>query len=286
MTPKEVLKQARKDGRAIGSFNFSTAEVLRAIVEAGKKLESPLIVSTSEGEADFVGLAQAAALVDSWQGETGLPIILNLDHGQSLEKIKEAISAGYRAVHFDGSHFAYEENLQKTKEAVEYVKSLNEEIIVEGELGYLRGSSSLHEEELLEIEEKDLTDPSQAKEFVEKTGIDSLAMVIGNAHGVFVKSVEKLHLLRLEEIARAVGEETFLVLHGGSGIPADDVKKAIKAGIVKVNVNTEMRLAWRQGVEKSLTDDPKQAAPYKLLKTSFEEVKKVVEEKIKLFNGE
>lgn len=282
MNPKEILKQAQAGQYALGSFNFSTAEILKAIVTAGKKFEVPLIVSTSEGEGDFFGMKAAATMVDFYKKETGLDIILNLDHGKSLEKVKEAIEAGYSAIHFDGSKYDFAENMQKTKEVVDYVKSVNENIVVEGELGYLRGSSALHKE-ALEISKDDLTDPAQAKEFVQSTGIDSLAMVIGNAHGVYTQSPEKLYLDRLQEIKDVVGPEIFLVLHGGSGVPGDDVKGAIKLGVVKVNVNTDMRVAWKEGLQDGLDANPGSCTPYKILKGSLEGVQAVVEEKIKLF---
>lgn len=285
VNPIEILKQAQAEKRAIGSFNFSTAEILRAIAEAARETASPVIISTSEGEADFVGWRQATALVESWRQQTGLPFVLNLDHGKSLASVKAAVEAGYNAVHFDGSTLDFAENITRTKEVVDYVRDVDENILVEGELGYLRGSSSLHEEEKLEIREEDLTDPGEAAQFVRETGINSLAMVIGNAHGVYVKSKEKLHLERLKKIKEAVGPETFLVLHGGSGISAADIKQAIALGIVKINVNTDMRLAWAGGLKDKISQDAKETTPYKLLQPGFEAVKGVVSDKIKLFRN-
>ena len=286
---KEILKKARQEKYAIGSFNFSTAEILKAIVAAARELKSPIIVSTSEGEANFFGLREAAALVNAWRQATKLPIILNLDHGKSLPIIKKALAAGYNAVHFDGSSLPYEQNLAQTNEAVKYIreveKTFDREIIVEGELGYLRGTSSLHKEKL-EIKPQDLTSSEQAVDFIERTGVDSLAVVIGNAHGVFAAGEEKLHLDRLLEIKKAVGDKVFLVLHGGSGIPAEDVRKAIELGIVKVNVNTELRLAYQEGLAQEIKNQPQETTPYKILEQSFEGVKKVVVEKIKLFGSE
>ena len=185
----EALKNAQSGKYAIGSFNFSTAEILKAIVLTGQKLKSPLIVSTSEGEADFVGMREVVALVRAWRVGAKIPIFLNLDHGKSLKSVKKALAAGYDMVHFDGSELNYEKNIAETKKVVGFVrdfeKTFDRKIIVEGELGYLRGSSSVHKERL-EIKESDLTSPEQAKEFIEKTGVDSLAIVIGNAHGVFI----------------------------------------------------------------------------------------------------
>lgn len=284
-----ILKSAQFGRYAIGSFNFSTAEILKAIVLAAKELNAPVIVSTSEGEGEFIGVAEAAALVGAWRHGMKLPIILNLDHGKSLESVKQVIEAGYNAAHFDGSALSYEENIARTKEAVDYIREIekrdNREIIVEGELGYLRGSSSVHNE-ALQIKPEDLTTPEQAKDFVERTGVDSLAVVIGNAHGVFASGQERLNLERLAQIRAVLGEKVFLVLHGGSGIPADDIKKAVELGIVKINVNTELRVAYKEGLAEELKEKPSETTPYKILGPSFEAVKKVVAEKIKLFGSE
>lgn len=286
---KNILKKAQEEKYALGSFNFATAEVLKAIVTAAKELRSPVIISTSEGEAEFFGMAEAAALVSAWRHATKLPLILNLDHGKSLEKIKKAVAAGYEMIHFDGSELPYEKNVVQTKNIVRYIreveKTFDRQIIVEGELGYLRGSSEAHSEKL-EIKPEDLTNPEQAREFVEKTGIDSLAMAIGNAHGVFAKGEEKLNLERLAEIKKAVGEKVFLVLHGGSGIPGEDIKKAIELGIVKININTELRLAYHEALNQELKEQPAETTPYKFLEPSFEAVKRVVTEKIRLFGSE
>ncbi len=286
---KEILKKAQAGRYAIGSFNFSTAEVLKASVLAAKELSAPVIVSTSEGEGEFIGISEAVALVGAWRHGTKLPIILNLDHGKSLEAIKKALEAGYDAVHFDGTSLSYEENVVQTKAAADFVRDFerknNRQIIVEGELGYLRGSSSLHEE-ALEIKPEDLTTPNQAVDFVERTGVDSLAVVIGNAHGVFAKGEEKLDLARLAKIKEALGDKVFLVLHGGSGIPDGDIREAIELGIVKINVNTELRVAYKEGLEEELKKEPKETTPYKILEPVFDDVKKVVAEKIKLFRSE
>lgn len=289
MNPKEILKKAQLEKYAIGSFNFSTAEVLKAIVFAAKETGSPAIISTSQNEAEFLGIPEAAALVEAWRKATGLPLILNLDHGKDFEEIKQAVSAGYDAIHFDGSFLDYEENIRQTSKVVKYIreveKHFNRSILVEGELGYLTGSSSLNEKEL-EIKPEDLTSPGQALEFIEKTGVDSLAVVIGNAHGIFTKSKENLDLDRLAQIREIVGDKVFLVLHGGSGIPESDVKKAIELGIAKVNVNTELRIAFKESVEKEIKENPKETTPYKILSPAFEAVKKVVKEKIDLLGSE
>ncbi|MBU2472502.1 class II fructose-bisphosphate aldolase [Patescibacteria group bacterium] len=277
----EIFQKAKENKYAIGAFNASNLEQLKAIIQAVKKLQSPVIISTSQGESKFIGKKQIRALIDSYKEETNLPIFLHLDHGKSFEVVQEAIEAGYDSVHFDGSELDFEENVEITKKIVDLAKEKGIKN-VEGELGYLRGKSAV--QEAVEIKEEDLTDPKKALEFVEKTGVDSLAMAIGNIHGVF-KSAQNpnLFLDRLGEISKMVGDKAGLVLHGGSGTPEEDIKKAIELGIVKVNVNTELRLAYTEALKKSLQDNPDQTTPYKIMPIVVEAVQKVVEEKIKLF---
>lgn len=283
MNPIEIMKKAQEGKYTIGQFNASTDEQIRAIVEVAKDLKSPIIIGTSESERKFIGTKQAVALVESWKKETSLPIIINADHGKTFESVKQAVDAGYSAVHFDGSELPFEENIKITKQVVDYAKEKNKNILVEGELGYLRGGSEIHGK--IEIKPEDLTKPEQAKEFVEKTGIDSLAVVVGNIHGV-ESDMENppLFLDRLEEIQKAV-PDTFLVLHGGSGTPEEDIKKAIKLGVVKININTELRIAYSDALEEEIKEHPDEVKPYKILASAVEETKKVVKKKIDLFGS-
>jgi fructose-bisphosphate aldolase class II len=284
MKPIEIFKKAQKGKYAIGQFNVSTDEQIKAIVEIAENLKSPIIIGTSESEREFIGPKQVVALVDVWRKESGLPIILNADHCKSFASIKEVVDDGYDMVQFDGSGLALEENVKATKQVVEYAKNKNPGIIVEAELGYLRGSSEIHKEKI-EIKEEDLTKPDEAKEFVEKTGIDSLAVVIGNTHGVETEEEPPLFLDRLKEIKKAV-PNTFLVLHGGSKTPEEDIRGAIKLGVVKININTELRIAYSDALEKEIKAHPDEVRPYKILAPAVEEVKKVVAEKIRLFGSE
>lgn len=266
----KIFQEAQEKKYAVGQFNVSNMEQLKAVVQAAQG--RPFLIGTSEGESSFMGKKQIAALVKSWgQG------VLHLDHGGSFEVIKEAIEAGYDSVHFDGSKLPFNENIEMTRKIADYAheKGIKN---VEGELGYLRGKSAV--QEAVEIKEEDLTNVEQAAEFVEKTGIDSLAIVIGNIHGVF-KSGQNPHLYldRLKEIQSKT--KAFLVLHGGSGIPKEDIKEAIKLGIVKVNVNTELRLAYTDALKKSLESG--ETTPYKIMAPVVKAVQKVVEDKFKLF---
>ncbi|PIQ69684.1 MAG: tagatose-bisphosphate aldolase [Candidatus Tagabacteria bacterium CG_4_10_14_0_2_um_filter_40_13] len=299
----EIFKKALDGGYAIGQFNVSNLEQIRAICEVAKALQSPLILGTSEGERKFIGLKQITAIAKVWQEETGLPIIVNADHSRSFETAKTAYDAGYTGIHFDGSEFPYEENLKITKRVVEYVKSKNPDVIVEGELGRVRGSSEVHNEAIV-LRESDFTDPDLAMQFIKESGVDSLAISYGNIHGVFGVShsprvtlgelhgeevpkdgpwkTEKLDIERLKDIREKAG--AFLVLHGGSGISAIDVKESIKNGIVKVNINTELRVAYVNTLREFLNKS-EETTPYKIWPAVIEAVKKVVEEKMRLFGS-
>lgn len=279
---REIIKEAENKKTVTGHFNVSDIVGLKAVFEAARGLQVPIIIGVSEGERDFLGVRQVAALIKSLREEFNYPIFLNADHTKSLEKIKEAVEAGFDAVMFDGSELPLEENIKKTKEAVEYVKG---EILVEAELGYIKGSSTiLSTSDTLIIKEEDLTKPEEAGQFVKETGIDLLAPAVGNIHGL-LKDVPQpdLNIERIRQIKSVVGIP--LVLHGGSGISDEDFLAAIDAGISIIHINTELRLAWRKGIERALKAKPDEIVPYKLLLQVIEEIKMVVEYKLKLFNG-
>src|SRR3989344_2129790 len=289
-TLKQYFEDAVADRWAIGHFNFSTGDQLRAIVEAAAELKSPVMVATSEGEAEFIGYNQAAALVRSYQ-QGGHAVFLNADHHRSWEKIELAMNAGYDTFLIDASKMSYDENTSLTKEVVAKVKfynkrieinSLNPYLLVEGELGYLRGSSEIQES--VEIRPSDYTQPEQATDFVSQTGVDRLAVVFGNIHGIVTKQEEHLDIEHLKKIVQAV-PDTPLVLHGGSGLPAEEIKLAIQNGIANVHINTELRVAYHDELQKQLEKEPKQTTPYKYLEPAVEEVKKMVKAKLELFGS-
>ncbi|MBI4158575.1 MAG: class II fructose-bisphosphate aldolase family protein [Candidatus Yanofskybacteria bacterium] len=286
------LEQARKNDYAIGHFNFSTADVLRGIVEAAKEAGAPAVmVGTSEGEADFIGLKEAVALIRILREEYSFPIFLNADHFKSFEKCKEAIDAGYDSVIIDMSKMQFADNVAETKKVVDYAKEIskyppvplagrNIEISVEGELGYLRGFSEVQTK--IEITSADFTKPEEAKKFVEKTGVNQLAVVFGNIHGIVTEQEEKLDIEHFKKIITAM-PDVFYVLHGASGLSEDDIRAAIKAGITNVHFNTELRVAYTEGIHKTLHNKPAETTPYKYLAPAVEEVKNVVSQKIKVF---
>lgn len=286
MNKKEKLKffkKTREGGWAMGQFNVSNLETLMAIFHAVKVLKSPVIIGTSEGESKFIGLNQAVALVEAFRKETGIPAFLNLDHGKTFEYIKEAAEAGYDFVHFDGSALPLKENIEITKKVVKFCEE--KEVLVEGEVGFIGGSSEILEKNP-ETSEADLTKPEEAKKFIEETGVFSLAVSVGNNHGVDASGKSpNLDLKRLQEIKNAVGDNVFLVLHGGSGVPDNDIAQAIKIGISKININTELRSTFTSNLKEILLKSEKEIASYKYMPEVIEAVQKVVESKIKLFNS-
>lgn len=281
------LEEARKNKYAIGHFNFATADVLRGIVQASKEAGAPAVmVGTSEGEANFVGMEEAVALVGAMKEDFDFPIFLNADHFKSFETCKAAIDSGYDSVLIDSSKLAYEENVALTRKVLEYAreisKSRNLEISVEGELGYLRGSSEVQKN--VEISRDDYTKPEEARDFVSKTGVDRLAVVFGNIHGIVTEQEEKLDIDHFSKIISAESRP-YYVLHGASGLKDVDITAAIQAGIVNIHFNTELRVAYKEGMHKAFHDKPEETTPYKYLGPAVEEVKKVVSQKIKLFMG-
>ncbi len=278
---REYFLQAKAEKWAMGHFNFSTADQLKAIVEAAKEAQSPVMVATSEGEADFVGREQAVALVKSYQQE-GHAVFLNADHHKTEEVARTAIDAGYDTVLIDASKMSFEENIRTTQQVVQYAHAQNPGMMVEGELGYLKGQSEV--QETVEISSADFTKPEEARDFVERTGVDRLAIVFGNIHGIVTQQEEKLDMTVLQAVAAAV-PDTFLVLHGASGLPDEQVRAAIANGITNVHINTELRVAYHDALEAELQKEPDQTTPYKFLAPSFEAMKELVKKKLTLFGS-
>jgi fructose-bisphosphate aldolase class II len=254
---------------------------MKAIIAAAEKMKSPVILGTSEGESKFFGLDEAAALRDVLRKKTGLQIFLNLDHGHSFEYLKEAIDAGYDMVHFDGSKLPLDENIKITKEVVKYAKRKG--VTVEGEVGRIGTDASKLYAEKFKIKEEDLTNPDEALRFVKETKVDLLAVSIGNFHGIEISGIDpNLRLDILKAIKSKLGD-VMTVLHGGSGTPENDIKEAIKLGIVKININTELRLAFSGNLRRALDQNKEEIVPYKFLADAKNSVEKVVERKINLF---
>ena len=284
---KEILLLAAKEKWSTGHFNASELDQMRAIVEAAKEVGAPAIIGTSEGERNHLGLREAVALRDAFRQEFGIPVFLNADHSKSMETARAAIDAGYDSIHIDLSALPFEENIKGTREIVEYAKEkfsiFNFQFSIEGELGYLKGESKIQKEKI-EVNPEDYTKPEEAREFVERTGIDRLAVVAGNIHGISLEEPD-LDIERIREIRRAVPLEVALVLHAGSGIPDKQIKAAIEAGISNIHINTDIRVAFIRELRKAFSEELDEVAMYKLDASAIEAMKKVIKEKLTLFGS-
>jgi fructose-bisphosphate aldolase class II len=282
---RHLMQRSRQQKFAVGAFNVDNQETLIAVARAAQKLNSPVLVEVSDGEVEALGLENVRDLVDNYKAEYGVEMYINLDHSPTVESCKRAIDAGYEFIHIDisqANHDATEEEIiAKTKEVVEYAKFTG--ALVESEPHYFGGSSNLHEE-TIDFEEikKTFSTPEGAKSFVEATGIDTYAAAVGNLHGKYPVPKE-LDLELLNRIREAIGCQ--ISLHGGSGTPLHFFEDAAKIGVSKININSDMRFAFRTTLEKVLADNPKEYAVVKLMPTVYEAVQAVVEEKINAFGS-
>jgi fructose-bisphosphate aldolase, class II len=285
-TLRTILQQAQANRVAVGHFNISDLVALKAVFAAARNLNVPVIVGVSEGEREFMGTRQVAAVVKSLRDAYDFPIFLNADHTHSLPGAVEAAKAGFDWIVFDASTLPFEENVRQTKTAVETVKALRPDILVEGEIGDIGSGSEIHDK--APDLEKGLTNPDEAKRFVEETRVDTLAPAVGNMHGMLKSMIAGGARKRLDiERIRAIKESTgiFMTLHGASGTDDNDLREAIAAGITVVHINTEVRLAWRRGLDRALTKQPNEIVPYKILPPVVDSVKQVVAARLALFSG-
>jgi fructose-bisphosphate aldolase class II len=292
-TLREYVADALVKKVAVGHFNISNVEGFWAVVRAAKALsekagrEIPVIIGVSEGERDFIGIAQVRALVDTVKNSQ--PVFLNADHTYSFERVKEVIDAGFDSAIFDGAQLSYDDNVATTKKCVDYVREISKktgrDIILEAEMGFIGKSSEVHDSlpEGVGFTEEFLTKVDVAKSFIAATGADMFAPAIGNMHGL-LKSGPKpaLNIQRIADISKAVGIP--LVLHGGSGDSESDLMHAIDSGIGIVHINTELRLAYRNALKLFLQDNPDEIAPYKFSKPALQAMQAVVEKKLAIFN--
>src|SRR5262245_27154259 len=283
-TLSEVLDEARQNKVAIGHFNISDLTGLKAVFESARTLQVPVIVGLSEGERAFMGVREAAATVKVLRDEYSYPIFLNADHTHSLGSAEDAAKAGFDSIVFDRSELPFEQNISETKRAVGALKAINSAILIEGEIGEIGTGSEIHEEAPQGLR---LTTPEEAREFATATGIDILAPAVGNTHGLSRSMIrgeaqKRLNIDRIAEIGKATG--LFMTLHGASGTNDDDLRRAIGAGITEIHINTEMRLAWRRGLETAFAKERDQVVPYKLLPAAVDAMKQVVSARLLLFN--
>lgn len=272
----DMLSKAKTERYAIGHFNINNLEFVQAIVEASIEENSPVILGVSEGALKYMGLEYTIAMVEAATKLTDIPIALHLDHG-SYEVAMKLIEAGFSSVMFDGSKYSYEENIKLTKQVVEAARDKG--VSVEGELGTIGGT-----EDDISVDENDamLAKPSEAIEFYQRTGVDALAIAVGSAHGVYVGE-PKIRFDIIEEVSKVI--DIPLVLHGGTGIPDDTIRRAIKAGIGKINVNTENQIVMTDRIREIFANNSKVYDPRKYLGPAREDIKKAVKEKIRLFGS-
>lgn len=279
--------RAQKEHFAIGAFNAASLEPLKAIVAAAKNQKSPVMVEASPGEVDYFGSRELAGVVRALEQDFEVPIILNLDHAPDFASCKNAVDVGFDYVHLDGSKLQIEDNIKQTKELVDYAHT--KEVLVEGEIDNINvmGASSAdhrHESPDAVRNARYYTDPVKAFDFVQKTGVDTFASFVGNVHGLY-SGPKNIDLELLRTIKAKLGDK-FLSLHGGSGIPDQDILAAVGIGIQKINVNSELRVAFRDHLKATL-DGPEgdEVAIYKLMPAAINAMQSVVEAKIKLFGS-
>lgn len=299
-TNKELMSAARTGRYAVGAFNINNMEFLQAITGAAEELESPAIIALSEGAIKYAGFKNIVSMVRLTAAEKKAPISLHLDHGKDMDVIAKCIEGGFTSVMIDGSALPFEENIAVTAKVVAMARPKG--VSVEGELGKLAGI-----EDNVSVAERDaaLTDPAQAEEFVRRTGVDALAIAVGTSHGAYkFKGDANLALDRISEIASRVN--ALLVLHGASGVKQENVDvankfgaaikgakgvpdtaivEAIRRGITKVNIDTDMRIAFTAFVRKALAEKPEEIDPRKVLGPGRDAIAAVVREKIKLFGS-
>jgi fructose-bisphosphate aldolase class II len=274
---RTLLDDAQKGNYAVGAFNCNNMEIVQAIVEAADELRSPVIIQASQGAIKYAGLYYVVGMAKLAADQAKVPVALHLDHGTDFNTVIACIRAGFTSVMFDGSQWPKEENIARTKEIVKIAHAVG--VSVEGEIGKIGGV-----EDDIAVDERDalLTPVEDAIEFYEATGVDALAMAFGTAHGHY-KLPPQLAFDRIEEVHKRTG--AYLVMHGGSGVPAEDVKKGIQLGIRKVNIDTELREAFLSEMRRQLAEKPNEIDPRKILGPAKAAMKEKIKEKMILFGS-
>ena len=270
VTSKQMLLDAQKGGYAVGAFNVENMEMVKAVIAAAKELQAPVMLQTTPSTVKYGSLKTYQALVAAEAEKAGIPVCLHLDHGSSFELAVRAIQAGYTSVMIDGSHEDFEQNIALTKKVTEVAKACG--VTVEAELGKVGGK-----EDDLEAEGDTNTDPAEARELVERTGVDSLAIAIGTAHG-FYADTPVLDKERVSEVKSLVSIP--LVLHGASGLRDEDIRECVQRGMCKVNFATELRAAYTDAGKKLIAENPDMFDPKKLGGVGMEAVKELVKNRI------
>jgi fructose-bisphosphate aldolase class II len=282
---RKAVERARAEGFALGAFNLDNQETLIAVVKAAANKKAPVLVEISKGEVDALGLDNVRDMVENYKAEFGIEMYVNLDHSPSVQDAMDGIEAGFEFIHIDVSQANHdasdEEIIAQTKQVVEYAKLTG--ALVESEPHYFGGSSNVHTEDFNYDEiKKTFSSPEGARIFVEATGIDTYAAAVGNLHGLY-PAPKILDLDLLQQVRDAISCN--ISLHGGSGTPGHYFVDAVKIGVGKININSDMRKAYRTTLEKALADNPTEYAVIKLMDEVIDAVQAVVEEKIDLFNS-
>ncbi|KNC93384.1 tagatose-bisphosphate aldolase subunit KbaY [Trabulsiella odontotermitis] len=272
ISTKYLLQDAQAKGYAVPAFNIHNAETIQAILEVCYEMRSPVILAGTPGTYKHIAFEEIFALCEAYSASFDMPLALHLDHHESLDDIRKKVNAGVRSAMIDGSHFPFDENVKLVKSVVDFCH--RHDCSVEAELGRLGGV-----EDDMDVDEESafLTDPQDARRFVEETGVDSLAVAIGTAHGLYTKR-PKIDFARLEKIRAVV--DVPLVLHGASDVPDEFVRRAIELGVCKVNVATELKIAFAAAVKKWFADNPEGNDPRYYMRVGMEAMKEVVRNKI------
>ncbi|EAR7755520.1 tagatose-bisphosphate aldolase subunit KbaY, partial [Salmonella enterica] len=277
ISTKYLLQDAQEKGYAVPAFNIHNAETIQAILEVCREMKSPVILAGTPGTFKHIALEEIYALCSAYSTSFDIPLALHLDHHESLDDIRHKVNAGVRSAMIDGSHFPFEENVKLVKSVVDFCHS--RDCSVEAELGRLGG---VEDDMSVDAENAFLTDPQEAKRFVELTGVDSLAVAIGTAHGLYTKK-PKIDFQRLAEIREVV--DIPLVLHGASDVPDEYVRRTIELGVCKVNVATELKIAFAAAVKKWFIENPDGNDPRYYMRVGMNAMKEVVRSKITVCNS-
>lgn len=277
VTGNEILLDAQKNNYAVGAFNVNNMEIVQAIIQAAEETRSPVIIQASQGGINYAGIEFVSALALKAAEVATVPVAVHLDHGTDFGQIMQCIRHGFSSVMIDGSKHEFDENVRLTKEIVKIAHSVG--VSVEAELGKIGGTE---DDITVEMKDATFTDPKEAKEFVEKTGVDSLAIAVGTAHGVY-KGEPEIDFERISQIRELV--DVPLVLHGSSGVSYDDLREAIKRGICKVNIDTDLRREFTRGVHEFIVENPDVIDPRKILAPARELMKETIKEKMEVFGS-
>ena len=277
VTGEEILQDAHKNGYAVGAFNINNMEIIQAIIEAAEETKSPVILQASQGGIKYAGIEYISALAKVAAERATVPVAVHLDHGTDFEQVVKCIRYGFTSVMVDASKYPLEENIAMTKKVIEIAHAAG--VSVEAELGKIGGT-----EDHIKVDERDatMTNVDEAVRFVEETGVDSLAIAVGTAHGVY-KGKPELDFDRI----KAIKEKTNipLVLHGSSGVAYEDLEKAVSLGINKINIDTDVRMAFADAIKDFLKDNMDEIDPRKILKPARANMSKVVAEKMSVFGS-